>query len=82
MKAKTQHAPKLLRGLSNVLEFGKHKGKTVQQVMKEEPNWLHWALQTIPTFKLNKNALLLLPPFKKVTRERWEDGVYGYHDNY
>jgi hypothetical protein len=54
--------PNLLRGINNVLEFGKHKGKTVQQVMKEDPNWLHWALQNISTFKLNRNALLLLPP--------------------
>lgn len=62
MKAKSK--PLLLRGINNTLEFGKHEGKTVQQVMKEDVNWLHWALQNIPTFKLNKNALLLLPPKK------------------
>lgn len=57
-------SPNVLRSINNVLEFGKHKGKTIQQVMKEDPNWLHWALQNIKDFKLNKNALLLLPPFK------------------
>jgi hypothetical protein len=31
MKAKTK--PLLLRGITNVLEFGKHKGKTIQQVI-------------------------------------------------
>ena len=60
MKAKSK--PLLLRSINNVLEFGKHKGKTVQQVMREDVNWLHWALQNIPEFKLNHNALLLLPP--------------------
>lgn len=76
MKAKTNHSPKILRGLSNVLEFGKHKGKTVEQVMKDEPNWLHWALQNIPEFKLNRNALLKLPPFKRYPNqfdEYWDD---------
>lgn len=76
MKAKTNHSPKILRGLSNVLEFGKHKGKTVEQVMKDEPNWLHWALQNIPEFKLNRNALLILPPLKKVPFA----GKYGIQD--
>lgn len=57
--------PNLLRGINNVLEFGKHKGKTVQQIMKEDADWLHWALQNIKDFKLNKNALLLLPPQKQ-----------------
>lgn len=53
---------KRLRSITNVLEFGKHKGKTIQQVMKIDSNYLHWALQNIPDFKLNRNALLLLPP--------------------
>lgn len=56
--------PNVLRGLNNVLEFGRHKGKTVQQIMKEDADWLHWALQNIKDFKLNRNALLLLPPQK------------------
>jgi hypothetical protein len=55
--------PLLLRSINNVLEFGKHKGKTIQQVMKEDPQWLHWALQNIADFKMNRNALLLLPPW-------------------
>lgn len=55
----------LLRSINSKLEFGKHKGKTVQQVMKDDPNWLHWALQNVKDFKLNRNALLLLPPYKK-----------------
>lgn len=63
MKAKSK--PKLLRSINNVLEFGKHKGKTVQEVMRQDCNWLHWALENIPDFKLNRNALLLLPPEKE-----------------
>lgn len=43
--------------------------------MKEDANWLHWALQNIPTFKLNKNALLLLPP-EKIEINNCEIGSY------
>lgn len=67
--------PNLLRGINNKLEFGKHKGKTLQVVMKEDPNWIHWALQNIKDFKLNKNALLLLPP-QKPTIYGGRDGTY------
>lgn len=72
--------PKLLRSVHNVLEFGKHKGKTVQQVMKEDPQWLHWALQNVPSFKLNRNALLLLPPRKEdyFSRQQWDE--YDLYD--
>lgn len=78
--------PKLLRSIHNVLEFGKHKGSTIQQVMRDDPNWLHWALQNIKDFKLNHNALLLLPPQKVVidgdrTGKTIEDG-YGSYLNY
>ena len=72
--------PKLLRSINNKLEFGKHKGLTVQQVMREDPNWLHWALQNIKDFKLNRNALLLLPPFSSTPgrRSSIEDGAGGF----
>lgn len=73
MKPKT--TPKLLRGLNNVLEFGKHKGQTVQEIMRTDPNWLHWALQNIPDFKLNRNALLLLPPYIERDSEPYDQ--YG-----
>jgi hypothetical protein len=56
-----------------VLDFGKYKGQTIQQVMKADPNYLHWALQNISDFKLNKNALLLLPAFKPTTPRRGQD---------
>lgn len=31
-------------GLEDVLTFGKHKGKTVEQVCNEAPTYLEWAL--------------------------------------
>lgn len=74
--------PNLLRSVHNVLEFGKHKGKTVQQVMKDDPQWLHWALQNVPSFKLNRNAILLLPPDRPQHRGTIEDGQGGYLDHY
>jgi len=72
---KTKKKPLLLRSITNVLEFGKHKGKTVQEVMIQDVNWLHWALQNIPEFKLNRNALLLLPKRKEdyYSRQDWDD---------
>lgn len=83
MKAKGKTKPKLLRSINNVLEFGKHKGKTVQEVMRIDCNWLHWALQNIPDFKLNHNALLLLPPQKTdyYSRLAWDDFDRDMYNN-
>jgi hypothetical protein len=68
----------LLRSVENILEFGKYKGCKIHDVMKSDPNWIHWALQTIPTFKLNKNALLLLPPFvKRHVSSELEENCFG-----
>ena len=82
---KAKEPPKLLRGLNNVLEFGKHRGKTVQQVMKSDPNWLHWALQNISGFKLNRNALSLLPkmyvPHDREAEEWWNGGFDKHYNN-
>lgn len=72
-QTKQKEKPKLLRSINGVLEFGKYKGQTIQQVMKSDPNYLHWALQNIPDFKLNKNALLLLPPYREHEHEHDED---------
>ena len=83
---KSKGEPRLLRGLTNVLEFGKHKGEKIQDVMKSDPNWIHWALQNIPTFKLNPTALKALPPQVKrviIPVERDEDGsLYRDADDY
>jgi hypothetical protein len=76
---KSKEPPKVLRSITHVLTFGKHKGKTIQEVMKCEPNWIHWALENVPDFRLNRNALLLLPPYRE--SEDWEDREWGdFHD--
>lgn len=68
-------SPKILRGLGNVLEFGKHKGKTVEEVMHIDSNWLHWACREIPDFQLNRNVKLLLPEYKptRLSEEEYDD---------
>jgi hypothetical protein len=76
---KQKEKPKLLRSVNGVLEFGKHKGKTIAEIMKTDSNWLHWALQNIPDFKLNKNALLLLPAYRE--REPDEDEEQAFRDS-
>lgn len=76
---KQKEKPKLLRSINGVLEFGKYKGQTIQQVMKSDPNYLHWALQNIPDFRLNKNALLLLPPYTE--RAHDEDEEQAFRDS-
>jgi hypothetical protein len=76
---KSKQPPKILRSVDHVLTFGKYKGLTVGEVMKKDVNWIHWALQNIPDFKLNRNALLLLPPIED--RNAYDDRDWGtWHD--
>lgn len=37
---------------SSILQFGKHQGKTVGEVMVQDPGWLTWAHGYIHFFKL------------------------------
>lgn len=69
-KAKQYQSPKILRGLSNVLEFGKHKGETLKEVMNTDVNWTYWAMDNIDDFRLNPTALKALPPFIERSYER------------
>jgi len=34
--------------------FGKHKGKTLRDVIKEDPGYVDWANRTIPNFNISK----------------------------
>lgn len=36
------------------LRFGKHKGKSVETVLVDDAQWLQWAVQKIPTFKVSE----------------------------
>lgn len=57
MKAKKRS----ILSLTDVLTFGKHKGKTVASVMDRDPNWLHWAIDNVLYFELSREAMKQLP---------------------
>ena len=38
--------------LDHIMTFGKHKGKTVAELMDEAPGWLVWAHENVEFFKL------------------------------
>lgn len=37
----------------HILTFGKHKGKTVKEVLFEDPSWLLWADDKVEGFELS-----------------------------
>lgn len=43
-------------GLTDTLTFGKHKGQTVQEVVRINPNYLTWAINNIEWFDLDAEA--------------------------
>lgn len=46
----------MLYDLDTPLDFGKHKGRTVEDVLAEEPAYLMWALENVERFNCD-NAL-------------------------
>jgi hypothetical protein len=47
-------------GLDDDLKFGKHCGKTVREVMKKEPAYIHWLLSNLSNFDLDEEAMHVL----------------------
>lgn len=45
-----------LYDLDTVLDFGKHKGLTVEDVLNDDPRYLLWALENVERFEVD-NAL-------------------------
>jgi hypothetical protein len=46
-----------------MLPFGKHKGRTLREIMKEEPTYLCWFYDTIENQQDIKRAMEALPDF-------------------
>lgn len=44
--------------LSSLYNFGKHKGKSIKQVIDEDINYVVWCISDIPEFKLDKESEL------------------------
>lgn len=47
-------------GLSDEMPFGKHKGKSVQEVLDEEPDYLRWMLREVQRVTFGAEVLELL----------------------
>lgn len=43
--------------LQSILKFGKHKGKTIEQVLKFESSYVEWCIKTIKDFCVNPEGL-------------------------
>ena len=40
--------------LKGQLNFGMHKGKTINQILEEDPTYIRWCIENISWFKLSK----------------------------
>ncbi len=68
--------------LQTVLKFGKHKGKTVNQILQEEPDYINWCLKNIDIFEMSdtdKEKVSQLSAEK--SQQQYED-CYGAIDIY
>ena len=43
-------------GYHDALTFGKHRGKTVREVIDQDPHYLEWALLNVEGFELTDGA--------------------------
>ena len=44
----------MIYDLDDALQFGKHRGRTVEDVLEEDPGWLLWALENTDRFEVDK----------------------------
>ena len=60
-------------GLDDEMRFGKHKGKTLRDVIDEDPKWVEWAMSGIKTFEITDDALdhLTIYGTKGVSKTRY-----------
>jgi hypothetical protein len=47
----------ILHGRDSIIKFGKHKDRTVQEVLDDDPDYLVWASERIPEFDLEVSIL-------------------------
>lgn len=45
------------KGLDDVLSFGRYKGRTIREMLEEDPNYLTWAHTKIGWFKLEPDVM-------------------------
>lgn len=54
------------------LPFGKHRGKTLAAVLREEPSYLCWFVETIEGCRDVKEAIVALPGFREAQASYYE----------
>ncbi len=55
--AKRRREPTVvIHHLSATVDFGKHRGLTVEAILKRDPSWLFWAARNLPDFDLSPDA--------------------------
>jgi len=42
--------------LTDKIQFGKHNGKTIQEIIDKDVTYIEWAIQTIENFDLDDEA--------------------------
>jgi hypothetical protein len=54
------------------LPFGKHKGRTLAAVLREEPSYLCWFVETVEGCEDVTQAILALPGFREEQAKHYE----------
>lgn len=47
----------VIQGIDSVLEFGKHKGKVIHNVLESDPEYIDWCIKNIEWFKPNNKLV-------------------------
>jgi len=55
----------MLLDLKSIIPFGKHKGKTIKNIISKDPQYLYWACENIESFALTTKAQEALPDKKE-----------------
>ena len=65
-----------------VLNFGKYKGETIEEVYEKDASYLQWCLENIERFNLSDKETALIE--EKAEMEEWDrndDCHYGYWED-
>lgn len=55
--------------LNTKFDFGKHKGKTVEEVCDDDPSYVEWCIDNVDDFELDNEAY-----------DYYEDELAAYYD--
>lgn len=53
-----------VRGLKSILTFGEYVGLTVEEVIRESPTYIEWAIDEVERFELDEEAAVALEKAK------------------